>query len=152
MKNIPPSTLPHFHGMSSKDLDSFLFEFDILRRSYNYVRDAQKIKLFPITLKDSALRWFMGLGEHTIRTWEEMRSAFLKKYQEYCRTRDTQNDIFRMHQQEDESLEDYVKRFVYNLQKNRNDLNLATIRTIFLKGILEENIDILNLMASGDVS
>ena len=31
-------------------------------------------------------------------------------------------------------------------------MNLATIRTIFLKGILEENIDILNLMASGDVS
>ena len=57
-----------------------------------------------------------------------------------------------MQQQEDESLEDYVERFVYNLQKNRNDLNLATIRTIFLKGILEENMDILNLMASGDVS
>ena len=81
-----------------------------------------------------------------------MRSAFLKKYQEYCRTRDSQNDIFRMQQQEDESLEDYVERFVYDLQKNRNDLNLAIIRTIFLKGILEENIDILNLMAYGDVS
>lgn len=40
MKNIPPSTLPHFHGMSSKDLDSFLFEFDILC-SYNYILDAQ---------------------------------------------------------------------------------------------------------------
>ena len=152
MKNIPPSALPHFHGMSSEDPDSFLFEFDILCRSYNYILDAQKLKLFPATLKESALRWFMGLGEHTIRTWEEMKSAFLKKYQEYCRTRDSRNDIFRMQQQEDESLEDYVERFVYNLQKNRNDLNLATIRTIFLKGILEENIDILNLMASGDVS
>ena len=57
-----------------------------------------------------------------------------------------------MQQQEDESLEDYVERFIYNLQNNRNDLNLATIRTIFLKGTLEENMDILNLMASGDVS
>ena len=94
----------------------------------------------------------MGLGEHTIRTWEEMRSAFLKKYQEYCRTRDSRNDIFRMQQHEDESLEDYVERFIYNLQKNRNDLNLATIRTVFLKEILEENMDTLNLMASGDVS
>ena len=108
MKNIPPSALPHFHGMSSEDLDSFLFEFDILCRGYNYVRDAQKLKFFLATLKDSALRWFMGLGEHTIRTWEEMRYVFLKKYQEYCRTRDSRNDIFRMQQQEDESLEDYV--------------------------------------------
>ena len=152
MKNIPLSALPHFHGMSSEDPNSFLFEFEILCRNYNYVRDAQKLKLFPAMMKDSALRWFMGLGEHTIRTWEEMRSTFLKKYQEYYRTRDSQNDIFRMQQQEDESLEDYVERFVYNLQKNRNVLNLPTIRTIFLKGILEENIDILNLMAHGDVS
>ena len=47
MKNIPPSTLPHFHGMTSKEPDSFLYEFDILCHSYNYVRDAQKLKLFP---------------------------------------------------------------------------------------------------------
>ena len=98
MKNIPPLALPHFHGMSFEDPDSFLFEFDIVCRSYNYVRDAQKLKLFPATLKDSALRWFTGLGDHTIRTWQEMISAFLKKYQEYCRTRDSQNDIFRMQQ------------------------------------------------------
>ena len=98
VKNIPPSALPHFHGMSSEDPDSFLFEFDILCRSYNYILDAQKLKLFPATLKESALMWFMGLGEHTIRTWEDMKSAFLKKYQEYCRTRDSLNDIFRMQQ------------------------------------------------------
>jgi len=52
MKNIPPSALPHFHGMSTEDPYSFLFEFDILFRSYNYVNDAQKLKLFPATLKD----------------------------------------------------------------------------------------------------
>ena len=96
MKNIPPSALPHLHGMTSEDPDSFLFEFDILCRNYNYVRDAQKLKLFPTTLKDSTLRWFMELGEHTIRTWKEMRTSFLKKYQEYCRTRDSRDDIFRM--------------------------------------------------------
>ena len=104
MKNIPASALPHFHGMSYEDPDSFLFEFDILCSSYNYILDAQKLKLFPATLKESALRWFMGLGEHTIRTWEEMRTAFLSKYQEYCRTRDSWNDIFGMQYQEDESL------------------------------------------------
>ena len=54
MKNIPPSALPHFRGMSTEDPDSFLFEFDILCCSYNYVNDAHKLKLFPATLKDSA--------------------------------------------------------------------------------------------------
>jgi hypothetical protein len=51
MKNIPHSTLPNFHGLSKEDLDTFLFEFDVLCRSYDYVSDAQKLKLFPTTLK-----------------------------------------------------------------------------------------------------
>ena len=51
MKNNNPSILPTFHGMTVEDLDAFLFEFDILCRSYNYVDDAQKLKLFPSTLK-----------------------------------------------------------------------------------------------------
>jgi hypothetical protein len=68
MKNIPLSALPTFYGKNSEDPDTFLFEFDILCRSYNYIQDAQKLKLFPATLKDSALRWFMGLGESSIRS------------------------------------------------------------------------------------
>jgi len=40
MKNIPLSALPNFHGLSSEDPDEFLFEFDILCRSYDYVNPA----------------------------------------------------------------------------------------------------------------
>jgi hypothetical protein len=56
MKNIPPLFLPNFRGMVTEDQDDFLFEPDILCRSYNYVDDEQKLKLFPATLKDSSLR------------------------------------------------------------------------------------------------
>jgi hypothetical protein len=62
MKNIPLSALPTFYGKNSEDLDTFLFEIDILCRNYKYVQDVEKLKLFPATLKDSSLRWFMGLG------------------------------------------------------------------------------------------
>jgi hypothetical protein len=70
MKNIPLSTLPNFHGLSSEDPDEFLFEFDILCRSYDYISNAKKLKLFPATLKGNALRWFMSLGGHVITTWD----------------------------------------------------------------------------------
>jgi hypothetical protein len=30
MKNIPPSVLPNFFGMSIEDPDAFMFEFDIV--------------------------------------------------------------------------------------------------------------------------
>jgi hypothetical protein len=56
MKNIPLLALPTCYGKKSEDPDTFLFEFDILCRSYNYIQNAHKLKLFPATLKDSALR------------------------------------------------------------------------------------------------
>ena len=96
MKNINPSILPNFHGMSTEDPDAFLFEFGILCRSYNCIDDAQKLKLFPATLKNVSLRWFMGLGEYTIKSWDEMKMTFLKKYQDYCKSKYSKDDIFKM--------------------------------------------------------
>jgi hypothetical protein len=40
MKNIPLSALPTYYGKNSEDPDTFLFEFDIFCRSYNYVQYA----------------------------------------------------------------------------------------------------------------
>jgi hypothetical protein len=73
MNNIPLSSLPTFRGMSPEDPDLFLFEFDILCRSCNYLDNVQKLNLFPATMKDSALRWFMSLGENTILSWDQMK-------------------------------------------------------------------------------
>ena len=68
MKNIPHSTLPNFHGMESEDPYTFLSEFDVLYSSYDYVMDQHRLKIFPGTLKNHALRWFMGLGGDIIST------------------------------------------------------------------------------------
>ena len=89
------ASLPWFYGNSSEDPDAFLFEFNILCCSYNYYDNAHKLKLFPATLKELALRWFMSLKKDIIYRWDDMRSIFLKKYQEFCKSRDI-NDILRM--------------------------------------------------------
>lgn len=129
MKNIPPSVLQNFYGMSCEDPNSFMFEFDILCRTYGYIDDTHKPRLFPATFKAATLKWFMGLGEHTIASWEDMRNFFLKKYQAYCKPRDSKEDIFRMSQKEDESLEEYLERFIYNLQKSKqHSLNPDTVQ------------------------
>jgi len=72
MNNITPSVLPNFHGLESEDLDAFLFEFDVLCRSYDYSTISQKLKLFPTTLKGVSLLWFMCLSGDIIQTWDEM--------------------------------------------------------------------------------
>jgi hypothetical protein len=60
LKPIPFSTLPNFYGRYTKDTNTFLFEFDIVCRGYDYISNAQKLKIFPSTLKGTTLRWFMG--------------------------------------------------------------------------------------------
>jgi hypothetical protein len=75
MKNISPSILPQFNGMPTKYRDDFLFEFEIL-----CIQDGHKLKLFPTTFNTYALRWFMGLEDDSITTWDDMKLSFLKKY------------------------------------------------------------------------
>ena len=105
MKNIPPSALPNFRGTSSEGLNAFLFKFDMLCQSYDYSSNAQKLKLFPATLKDAAFRWFMGLGSKSIATWDEMKKVFLIMYQKNSKTRDIKENNFGMNQKEGECLE-----------------------------------------------
>jgi hypothetical protein len=90
----------------------------------------------------------MGLGESCIRYWDEMKTTFLKKHQDYRRTKDSRNDIFKMQQQAEESLGDFVDRFIYVLQ----NIKPRTLRDeIARREILEEYIDVLNLMGSSDI-
>lgn len=46
-----------------------------------------------------------------------MKETFLSKYRNHCRTRHLREEIFRMTQKEDESLEDYVEKLHYNLHR-----------------------------------
>ena len=89
MKNIIPLALPHFHGLTTEDPDTFLFEFSVIFQTYDYAKDEQKLKMFPSTLKDATLHWFMGLPGNSITTWAQMQQAFNKKYRDYCRSKDT---------------------------------------------------------------
>ena len=93
----------------------FFSEFDILYHSYDYTTSAQKLKLFPATLKDNVLHWFMSLGGRTITNWDRMKQVFLEKYQEYCNTKDKREELFKMVHKDDESLEDFAERLLYNL-------------------------------------
>lgn len=114
MKAIPLKNLPTFHGTNTEDPDAFLFKFDVLSRGCDYTVDPQKLKLFPSTLKGAALIWFMGLCGCTINSWDDMKTSFLTKYHDYCRTRELKDEIFKMSAKDNETLEEYVERFHYN--------------------------------------
>ena len=83
--------------MSSEDPKTFLFEFYVLCISYDYITDQQKMKIFPSTLKNQELMWFMGLGGDNITISAQMKKVFrLDKYQEYYKDKDQKESIFKM--------------------------------------------------------
>ena len=146
---IPPSSLPKFHGLENEDPDIVLFEFEVLCRGYDYCTNDKRLKVFPLTLKWVALWWFMSLGGNYIQTWEDMKNVFLKKYQNYYKAIE---DVFSMIQGEDESLEDYVEWYKYNFQKSKHKhLEKEILKTLILKGIKDEFLEILNMTGKGDV-
>ena len=154
MKAIPLQHIPTFHGLTSEDPGAFLFEFDVLCRGYDYTTDPQKLKLFPSTLKGAALRWFMGLGGGVINNWDQMKEAFLKKYQDYCRSRELKDEIFQMSARPNETLEEYVERFQYNLQRSPYaslPLPDNVLKTALIRGMREQWIETLNIMGKGDI-
>eukprot|EP00253_Pinus_taeda_P028703 PITA_28703 len=154
MKAIPLQHIPTFHGLTSEDPDAFLFEFDVLCRGYDYTTDPQKLKLFPSTLKGAALRWFMGLGGGVINNWEQMKESFLKKYQDYCRSRELKDKNFQMTARPNETLEEYVERFQYNLQRSPYaslPLPDNVLKTALIRGMNEQWIETLNIMGKGDI-
>ena len=66
-----------------------------------------------------------------------MKRVFLSKYQEYCKTRDMQDEIFTIIQDDDETIEYYLERFLYILQRSKLKLDSSAIRTLFLRGLTD---------------
>ena len=76
------------------------------------------------------------------------RSIFLEKYKD----RDLREEIFIMNQEEDESLEDLIERFMYNVKREKlHHLGFDTLKTLLHRKFRDEWIDLLNLMSKGDV-
>jgi len=109
--------------------------------------------LLPSTLKGDTLKWFMGLVTQSIRTWNDMKKVFLDRYLDYCMSTNHKDEVFKMMQREDENLEDLIERFNYNLKRAKMDsLDEDTLKSLLLKAIRDEWIDILNMMGKGDIS
>ena len=56
-----------------------------------------------------------------------------------------------MNQREDERLEDLIERFMYNVKSEKlHHLRSDTLKTLLLRTVRDEWIDLLNLMSRGD--
>jgi len=73
----------NFHGLSSEDANEHLRKFKKVCNTFKIHQvspDAIKLGLFPFTLENRASAWLDSLPNNSIRTWNDMRKAFLTKY------------------------------------------------------------------------
>lgn len=95
----------------------------------------------------------MGLGGRSITMWEAMRTAFLEKYQDYYKSWDIKEELFKFIQKEDENMEDYVEHFKYTLQRlGDSDLDKDILKIILLQAFREDSLELLNIVRKGDIS
>lgn len=67
-----------------------------------------------------------------------MQQAFNNKYRDYCMSKDTKEEIFRMTMDSDESLEDYEERFKLSYKRARCTLDPKSLKLVLLRGVLED--------------
>ena len=95
----------------------------------------------------------MSLGGHVITTWDQMKEKFVAKYQDYYRMREKREELFKMVHKEDENMEDFMERLQYNLQRSKHpDVSKDILKTILLKGVRDDCLDMLNMLGKGDIS
>ena len=82
-----------------------------------------------------------------------MQTLFLDKYKKYFKASGSRgNNVFKILQKEEETLEDYVSHFLYTLQKNpQHVLSKDSQKLEFLRGVNDNCLEALDLMAGGDV-
>ena len=95
----------------------------------------------------------MSVGGGTVTNWDRMKQVFLEKYHEYCNTKDKREEWFKMVQKEEKSLEYFVERLLYNVQRvGQMNMVLDVLKIILLCRIRDDFLDMLNLLGKGDIS
>lgn len=100
--------IEHFAGTSDPDkhLDSFCNEMLFIGAP-----EAVICRTFPRTLKGEALAWFKTLLPRSIDRWEDLHSAFIKRFTVVSDVPHNQFTLATLRQGKEESLHNFLSRF-----------------------------------------
>jgi hypothetical protein len=72
-----------------------------------------------------------------------------ERYIDYCIERDTRDDIFKMTQGPDESLEDFEEIFQLSYKRSQNfTLDKDSLNHVLLRGVREDMTETMNLLSN----
>ncbi len=102
--------LPRFSGELGEDPIKHMHGFHVVCSSMKPREASEELflmKAFPLTLKGKANDWFLYLPTGSIRSWAEMKRAFLEKYYPEEIASKKREEICNPEQEDDEEFGEY---------------------------------------------
>ena len=107
--------------------------------------DVIRLRLFPFSVKEKAQLWLASLPSESIKTWDQLKQAFLHKYFPPHKTAKFYNEITTFKKNGSEIIYSAWERFK-ELQRQcpYHGLSDWMIPQIFYNGLTNENRNIVN--------
>ncbi|GJX43336.1 reverse transcriptase domain-containing protein [Tanacetum coccineum] len=142
-----------FDGYLRADPHDHIREYLAICNMFRYGEtqsESIKLLMFPISLCDKAKTWFNKLNEESIKSWEQIRKAFINRFFPPSLFNRLLLEIRNFSQLVCESLTDAWLRLKNMLQKcHGHGLTKGTIIQIYYHGLDEPTQGILDITAGG---
>ena len=94
----------------------------------------------------------MRLESNNMVSWEYMKDTIVEKYRDYCKANNNRDEIFRIVQWENESLEYFEERFQLSYKWDHNcSIDDKSLKHVLLWGVRYEHIDRPNILVNEDI-
>ncbi|CAN6719005.1 unnamed protein product [Malus baccata var. baccata] len=145
--------IPKYHGLSMKDPNKHLKEFEVVCSSMTPINvdgSILKMKAFPFSLMEKAKDWLYELAPGTVTSWESMKRAFLEKFFPTSRVILLRKRISGIQQDEGESFPTYYERFKSLVAScPQHQMKEELLLQYFYEGLLPIERQMLNASAGG---
>ena len=143
-----------FDGTMKADPHKHISGFTELCKMFRYgdgLEDGVKLSLFPSSLTGEARTWFNELEPESIRTWEQLREAFVNRFFPPALARKLLNQIRSFRQHDNETLTDAWIRLKELLRNcHGHGLDKEQHIDIFYEGLTHQSQHDLDLAGGGN--
>lgn len=146
-------TREQFGGSAMEDASMHLHDFmEIcdMQKFKNVESSVLKLKLFPFSLRGKAKEWLLSLPTASIKSWDDLKEAFIKKYYPPVKILQNRNNILSFRQNDNEHVAmawDRIKLMLRTCPSH--GVNEWTILHSFYNGLNYMSRNILDSAAGG---